>query len=133
MSDEPKALVPIGRQLYNRLCWQAAAQNKSVEALVAQLCDENVVTLPEAVDVTAYIAFGGKRCPYCNHDKIDSSALHVADGVVQRRVVCRDCLAKWHDVFSLTSIGILDDNGVVVATLPDSRIKSDASADARPG
>lgn len=52
-----------------------------------------------------YVAKGGGVCPFCSSDHIEGLGTEDFQGnQAFFRVICRDCDAKWDDVYTLTGL-----------------------------
>ena len=52
-----------------------------------------------------HIELGGKDCPFCGHDKIESiDSWYPADGNYAVEMQCLECENKWTDEYDLVGV-----------------------------
>jgi len=68
-------------------------------------------------DARAYVAGGGSLCPYCGSDDLEAGRIEVDSGGAWQDVECAGCRRLWREVFALTGIDVLDQDGRYVDSL----------------
>ena len=57
-----------------------------------------------------YIDNGGNLCPYCGSSHITGNEIDFpSDGVISQLIMCGSCQRTWSEYYTLTSIGIEDE------------------------
>ena len=61
--------------------------------------------------VKKYVEGGGAECPFCGSAEIEAGHVVVDGDSVTAPVECLTCGAEWRDVFFLSAVDVLDENG----------------------
>lgn len=60
----------------------------------------------------AYISQGGSCCPACGNSDIEGDAgLNIEGGCVTQKVTCLACGRRWQDIYHLSDIEEVEDEG----------------------
>ena len=59
---------------------------------------------------SAYLAAAGQHCPFCQSRAIAGGSFEVDGGTAWQDVTCRACGRAWQDLYTLTDVeGVTDD------------------------
>lgn len=71
-----------------------------------------ILTLEEQAD---YVREGYGQCPYCKSDQIEGGSWENEGNIVWQRVSCFDCGRSWQDIYELSNIDQMNEEGIPVA------------------
>lgn len=67
--------------------------------------------------VRRYIDSEGSCCPYCGSDEIEAGPVEADADSSSGDVMCNACGKQWRDVYTLSAIDVLDENGRYKTTI----------------
>ena len=51
----------------------------------------------------------GSCCPYCRSESITGESVDIGDAQALQEVDCQDCGRRWHDVYRLADVEVMDE------------------------
>ena len=58
--------------------------------------------------IAEHIKNNGTRCPKCGSEEIIGDEVTTGNGEASQEMSCNECGARWHNIYKLTSILILE-------------------------